>query len=169
MDDPSKIVRNEKGQFVKGANLGNQWAKGCKVRSPRDVAPEDDELIELGKEMVEWVAQNKPLHLNWWYTLQKFITYEEFKMWTLKPVFLPYLQIAKSIISEHYLDKNSNLDNHMRKFLGRHYFPDGKEEEDAKTVHDANARAQAESQHEKTTIVKTISYSDHLQEEKPVD
>lgn len=99
---------------------------------PRTTSLSHDEMIELGKEMVNWVSINKPLHLSKWYTVEKGYLYEEWKAMIQIKEFLPYYETSMRIIGEQYLDKNSNVREGVSQRWQRVYFKDLKEEEDEK-------------------------------------
>ncbi len=56
---------------------------------PRQFSFPPEQMIELGKEMVAYVKQNKNtiLHLCEWYTIEKGFTYNEWKNFIQKEVF----------------------------------------------------------------------------------
>lgn len=118
--------REPDGRFAKG----NKIAVGNEGGAPRTVTPEDDELIELGEEMIRWVVENNPLHINQWYTLEKHMIYNEFQTIIAKPVFKRYYEKALTLIGSNYLDKNSNVRDCVVPRWQRHYFKDLKKEED---------------------------------------
>jgi hypothetical protein len=63
---------------------------------PRTVSFSEDEMIELGNEMVSFVTVNKKdiLHLCEWYTIEKGFTYNEWKTFIQRPEFVPYYEQA---------------------------------------------------------------------------
>jgi len=111
------------------APKGNQYAVGNKGGRQRTVTPNDEELEKLGQEMVEWVVQNKPLHLNQWYSVEKHILWDQFKRYAEKEVFRPYYEHAQALISQHYLTKDSKIEPNMKNRFARHYFKEVKEDE----------------------------------------
>ncbi len=97
---------------------------------PRDVSFPPEQMIELGKEMVQWVKDNKPLHIKQWYSIQKMFTYNQWKTMQVCKEFFPYYEQALNIISIQYIDKTSNIrDSVSHRFL-RAYFKDVREQED---------------------------------------
>lgn len=98
---------------------------------PRTVSLSPDEMIELGKEMVEWVKLNDPLHLSAWYSLEKSILESEWKQYVEKEEFRGYYEQAMRLIGQKYLDKESRVRNGVAERWLRVYFKDLKESEDS--------------------------------------
>lgn len=98
----------------------------------RTVSFSDEKMIELGQEMVEFIKKNKKtiLHLCEWYTIEKGFTYNEWKTFIQKEVFLPYYEQALKIVGLKYVDKNTNVRDGISQRWQRVYFGDLKEQED---------------------------------------
>ena len=98
----------------------------------RTVSYPDDQMIVLGMEMVNYVKKNKKtiLHLSEWYTIEKGFTYNEWKTFIQREVFIPYYEQALRIIGLKYVDKNSNVRDGISQRWQRIYFGDLKEQED---------------------------------------
>ena len=75
---------------------------------PRTTSFSEDEMIELGIEMVDFVRKNKKtiLHLSEWYTIEKGFTYNEWKTFIQKPEFLPYYEQALKIVGLKYVSQS---------------------------------------------------------------
>jgi len=99
---------------------------------PRDVSFSENEMVELGKEMVLWITenQNSVLHLSEWYTIHKMFTYKQWKTFIQRAEFMPYYDAALKIVGKKYLDKDSNVRNGISERWFRVYFGDLREEED---------------------------------------
>lgn len=112
---------------------------------PRVFSFSEKEMIELGKEMVEYVKKNKKtiLHLCEWYTIEKGFTYNEWKNFIQKPEFLPYYEQALKIVGLKYVDKNTNVRDGISQRWQRVYFKDLKEQEDIDADADAARKASA--------------------------
>lgn len=112
---------------------------------PRTVSFSEDEMIELGNEMVSFVTVNKKdiLHLCEWYTIEKGFTYNEWKTFIQRPEFVPYYEQALKIVGLKYVDKNSNVRDGISQRWQRVYFGDLKESEDADMDAEAARRAAA--------------------------
>jgi len=112
---------------------------------PRTVSFSEDEMIELGNEMVSFVTVNKKdiLHLCEWYTIEKGFTYNEWKTFIQRPEFVPYYEQALKIVGLKYVDKNSNVRDGISQRWQRVYFGDLKESEDADMDAEAARRASA--------------------------
>lgn len=100
---------------------------------PRVFSFSKEEMIALGKEMVEYVKKNKKtiLHLCEWYTIEKGYTYNEWKNFIQKEEFFPYYEQALKIVGLKYVDKNSNVRDNISPRWQRIYFGDLREGEDA--------------------------------------
>ena len=98
----------------------------------RTVSFTDEKMMELGEEMVEYVKKNKKtiLHLCEWYTIEKGFTYNEWKTFIQKEVFLPYYEQALKIVGLKYVDKSSNVRDSISQRWQRIYFGDLREGED---------------------------------------
>lgn len=99
---------------------------------PRTVSLPPDEMITLGKEMVDWIKLNKPLHISKWYSIEKEILDSEWETMIKRPEFVGYYEIGMKLIGEQYLDKNSNVREGASQRWQRVYFKDLAREEDDK-------------------------------------
>jgi hypothetical protein len=99
----------------------------------RTVSFADDQMIELGEEMVSFVIKNKKtiLHLSEWYTIEKGFTYNQWKTFIQRDVFIPYYEQALKIVGLKYVDKKSNVRDSISQRWQRIYFGDLREGEDA--------------------------------------
>jgi len=99
---------------------------------PREFSYPPEKMIELGKEMVAYVQENKKtiLHLSEWYTILKGYTYNEWKNFIQLEEFLPYYEQALKIVGLKYMDKNSNVRDSISQRWQRIYFGDLREGED---------------------------------------
>ncbi len=120
--------------------FGNKKAIGNKGGTPRKTSFPPDEMIELGKEMVEWVKINNPLHLSEWYTIHKMFLYEEWKCFIRMPEFRPYYEQALKLVGLQYLDRDSRIRDGISQRWQRVYFKDLKEEEDDEKDADAERK-----------------------------
>ncbi len=120
--------------------FGNKNAIGNKGGTPRKTSFPPDEMIELGKEMVEWVKINNPLHLSEWYTIHKMFLYEEWKCFIRMPEFRPYYEQALKLVGLQYLDRDSRIRDGISQRWQRVYFKDLKEEEDDEKDADAERK-----------------------------
>jgi hypothetical protein len=111
-----------------GGPKGNQHALGNDGGRPRTTSFSEEEMIALGKEMVDWVKANNPIHINLWYSGHKRFTYNEWKSFIQLEEFLPHYQEAMTHIGKNYLDGTINS-SIAHRFL-RLYFKDLKEIED---------------------------------------
>ncbi len=113
--------------------------------APRTVSLPPEEMIALGKEMVEYVKNNKNtiLHLCEWYTIEKGFTYKQWKTFIQKQEFVPYYEQGLKIVGLKYVDKNSNVRDGISQRWQRIYFGDLKEQEDIDA--DANELRKAAS------------------------
>lgn len=112
---------------------------------PRTVSFSEEEMIELGKDMVKYVTEHKDtiLHLSEWYTIKKMFTYKEWKTFIQRLEFIPYYEQALRIVGYKYLDKHSNVRDGISQRWQRIYFGDLKEGEDADADAEAERKAKA--------------------------
>lgn len=110
---------------------------------PRKVSLPPKEMIALGKEMIEWVKKNKPLHLSQWYCIEKGYTDSEWDTMHVCPEFFPYYEQALKMVGIQYLAKDSNVSDSIKQRWQRVYFKDLRREEDEKTAFEAKTRADA--------------------------
>ncbi len=131
---------------------------------PREIAPPPEEVIELGKEMVNWVIENEPyiLHLSDWYTLTKMFTYNYWKLLIKLEEFRPYYEKALKIVGRKYLDKDSKVRNGVAERWQRVYFADLREQEDA-DLDAASERAKKVAEIDPTKSVASLCAKEHTQ------
>lgn len=119
---------------------------------PRTTSLPPEEMIELGKEMIEWVDKNKPLHLSQWYTITKHYTYNQWKKFLEKEEFRPYYEIALKLVGMQYLDKDSKIREGISQRWQRVYFKDLKEEEDETAKYTSDLRKNENKSENKNLI-----------------
>jgi len=111
---------------------------------PRTTSPPKEDLIKLGQEMVDWVERNDPIHLSQWYTLEKLLTYRQWKAIIQHEEFLPYYEKALKIIGIKYID--GTIHPSIAQRWQRIYFSDLKEEEDESLKFREEVKANSNSQ-----------------------
>jgi len=94
--------------------IGNQYAKGCLTSGrPRTAIPQSDELIELGKDLVEWASEKhkkgEPLRVRFceWYTDRGFVR-KQWESFRDLPEFIWYYEKARTIMASRYVDGTVN-------------------------------------------------------------
>lgn len=112
---------------------------------PREVSYPPEKMIELGKEMVNYVKKNKEtiLHLSEWYTIEKGYTYNEWKTFIQREEFIPYYEQALKIVGLKYVDKSSNVRDSISQRWQRIYFGDLREGEDEDAANNELRKAAA--------------------------
>jgi hypothetical protein len=112
---------------------------------PRTVSFCEDDMMVLGREMVDYVKRNKAdiLHLSEWYTIERGFTYKEWRTFILRAEFVPYYEQALKIVARKYLDKSSNVKDGIAHRWLRVYFADLKECEDNDADKEAARKADA--------------------------
>ena len=113
---------------------------------PRTSSPSKEELIELGKDLVEWASEQTtkkdPIRVRFcdWYTDRGFIRkqWEDFRD---KPEFSWYYEKARSLMALRYIDGTVNQ-SIAHRYL-RIYDPEMKdsEDQDADVAEERKARA----------------------------
>lgn len=112
---------------------------------PRTTSPEPEELIALGKEMVQWVIQHDPLHLSAFYSLEKNYLYEEWETIIKRPEFVGYYQQAMQLVGQKYLAKDSPIEPSLKQRWARVYFKDLRRDEDQKLREDLERAKELET------------------------
>ncbi len=92
--------------------------------APRTESGSPEEMIELGKEMVDWVKKHSPLHLSQWYSIEKEFTQKQWDTISRCQDFFPYYERAMRIIGIKYLDKGSNVRDNISNRWQAIYFGD---------------------------------------------
>lgn len=119
--------------------------------APRTVTPPEEEMIALGKEMIDWVSRNRPLHINQWYSVHKGILWETYKEYCRRAEFAPYNERALAIIGENYINGTVNA-SIAHRFM-RHYFKDIKEDENELITF----KAEQQGKQDRKTATETIT------------
>ena len=137
---------------------------------PRTVSFTEEEMIELGEEMVTFVKKNKKtiLHLCEWYTIEKGFTYKEWKTFIQRAEFVPYYEQALKIVGLKYMDKNSNVRDGISNRWQRVYFGDLKENEDETADADAARKASALKSEAKAIEEERLKVLEEVQRNKKV-
>lgn len=99
---------------------------------PRTSIPEKEELIELGKDLLEWASTKKKgeLRARWceWYACKHFFLRKQWKRMVDTEEFRPYYEAAQPYLAEKWIDGTINQ-SIAHRYL-RIYDPDLKENED---------------------------------------
>jgi len=133
--------------------------------APRTVCPPPDEMIELGKQMVQWIKDNPQcLHVSAWYSCEMFITRNTWDQMIEKKEFQPYYEMALSIIAQKYLDKDSNVREGVSQRWQRSYFRDLKKIEDQDKQDDIMRQKELASSVEEDVLKNTQAMNDQLAE-----
>lgn len=89
---------------------------------PRSVSLPPEEMINLGKEMVEWVIRNNPIHIKQWYSIEKGFLFSEWDTMQQCPEFFPYYEQAMNLVSLNYI--NGTINPSIAQRFMRIYFKD---------------------------------------------
>ena len=99
---------------------------------PRTSVPEDEELIKLGEDLVQWASEKKKgeLRCRWceWFARRHFFIRAQWKHMIEKESFRPYYEMAKSYLGDKYIDGTINASIAQR-YL-KIYDPEVRESED---------------------------------------
>lgn len=122
---------------------------------PRTVTFSDDEMENLGQEMLDWIiARPETLHLSQWYTIEKMFTYNEWKTFLQCKKFLPYYEKALKLVGLNYLNKDSKVRDGISQRWQRVYFKDLRESEDQDAEEEAERKKSIESSKPSQVVVK---------------
>lgn len=130
---------------------------------PRTVSLSPEEMIELGKEMVEWVMGNNPIHLSMWYCIEKGYTESEWDTMSKKPEFVQYYEQALKLVGYNYISKNSDVEPSIKQRWQRVYFKDLKAEENETKAYEARLKAQADLQAHSQYVAQHVMTMDYLE------
>jgi hypothetical protein len=112
---------------------------------PRTAVPEKDDLIELGKDLLDWASEKKKgeLRCRWceWYAKKHFFVRSQWKHMIEKPEFRPYYEASQAYLSEKWIDGTINQ-SIAHRYL-RLYDPELKEHEDIDADIEAKRKADA--------------------------
>ena len=124
--------------------LGNKRALGNEGGRPRTVSPPPEDLIALGKEMIEFVLdrKNKVLHITEFWLVYKGFTEKQWDTFQERPEFITYYKQAIKIIGKRYLDGTVNASIAQRWL--RSYYQDLTKREDNEAKADAALRKEIE-------------------------
>jgi hypothetical protein len=132
----------------------------------RTVSLPPEEMINLGEEMIAWIKTHPEiLHLSEWYTIEKMITYNEWKTMIVKEEFFPYYELALKLVGKKYLDKTSNIRDGISQRWQRVYFKDLKEQEDQDADEDAIRKKSIEGAKQSTyniTVPHDLAAGSHI-------
>lgn len=126
------------------APKGNKYGVGH--GRPRKVVPEDDELIELGKDLVRWATETTDewrVQYCQWYNSHGFLE-KHWKLMIQKESFRLYYEQARTALSKNYMNGTINQ-SIAHRFL-RLYCPDVKEEENEFEAYKSSLRAKENEQ-----------------------
>lgn len=113
---------------------------------PRTLIPEKEELIELGKQLVEWASsphkRGEPIRVRFcdWYTDQGFVR-KQWEAFRDHPDFNWYYEKARSLMAIRYVDGTVNQ-SIAHRYL-RMYDPELRDDEDLTADKDAIRKASA--------------------------
>jgi hypothetical protein len=112
---------------------------------PRTSVPEKNELIELGKDLLQWASEKKKgeLRCRWceWYSRKHFFIRAQWKHMIEKPEFRPYYESAQGYLADRWIDGTINQ-SIAHRYL-RLYDPDLRENEDIDSDNEAARKANA--------------------------
>lgn len=138
---------------------------------PRTAIPEKEELIELGKQLVEWASKknqkNEPIRVRFcdWYTDQGFIR-KQWEHMREKPEFQWYYEKARSLMALRYVDGTVNQ-SIAHRYL-RMYDPELRDDEDKSADIDAIRKASALKSEAKALEEERAKVLDEVQRNKRV-
>jgi len=138
--------------------------------TPRTVSLSENEMIELGKEMTNFIKKNKKtvLHLSEWYTIEKGFTYNEWKTFIQRAEFIPYYEQSLKIVGLKYLDKTSNVQDSISQRWQRVYFGDVRESEDIDSDAEAARKANALKSESKAIEEERLKVLEEVQRHKRI-
>lgn len=97
---------------------------------PRTTSLPPEEMDKLGQEMIQWVAENDPIHLSQFYSLYKGFTDSQWDAMSRLEQFIPYYEQALKMVGYKYLRKDSEIEPSLKHRWQRVYFKDVRKRED---------------------------------------
>ena len=154
-----KSGRDEKGRFVDG----NKFATRSKHNGrKRTCSPTDEDFHKLGKELIEWAKvddeENPRLQFPEFYSLVKHILREDWKSIIQAPVFLPYYEQAKALLSKRCV--NGMMEKSFGHRFLRLYTPEIVESENAELKYKSDL-AVKEAQEQAKTLAELAKASEN--------
>jgi len=125
------------------APIGNKFAVGHGKGRPRTVCPDDEELIALGEDLVQWAALPESTRFCQWYTSKWYIE-SDWDSFRIKDVFFPYYERARTLLGDKYINGTVNPSIAQR-FL-RIYTPEVKKDENELLKYKAELAKEAMTQ-----------------------
>ena len=114
---------------------------------PRTSIPEKQELIELGKDLLEWASTKVKgeLRCRWceWYAKKHFFIRAQWKHMIEKPEFRPYYEAAQPYLADRFIDGTINA-SIAHRYL-RMYDPELRADEDQTADAEAARKAHQRS------------------------
>lgn len=144
---------------------GNQYAKGHGFGRPRKIPQSDDELEQIGIELIDWCHADPINNLTFaLFHTQYGILRKEWKCIIQIPVFLPFYEQARAILSINFL--NGNVNPSIAHRYIRIYDRDVAEEEDEVTKLKSGAVVEAmmnSAELKEQTVLGLIKQADRLE------
>lgn len=131
---------------------------------PRTTSLSSKDMIDLGKEMVEWVIENQPIHLSKWYTVHKDFTDSQWDAFRKCPEFIHYYTKALKIVGYQYIDKDSKVDVRIKDRWLRVYFKDLRDQEDDDSRYMSKLKAQEQNAASETDSKKLDALTNQISE-----
>ena len=135
---------------------------------PRTSIPDDEELIKLGEDLVEWASTKKKgeLRCRWceWYACKHFFIRKQWKRMVDTEAFRPYYEIAQSYLAEKWIDGTINQ-SIAHRYL-RIYDPELKENEDLDSDMESFRKANALKNEAKAIEEEKLKVLEEIQRNK---
>jgi hypothetical protein len=121
---------------------------------PRTTVPESEEIIELGKDLVEWASTEVEgeLRCRWceWYSIKHFMLRKVWKRLVDTPEFRPYYEIAQGLLGKRWID-GSIHQSIAQRYL-RVYDAELRESEDFDLTNKVRLEAEAKKSNDENKI-----------------
>lgn len=112
---------------------------------PRTVCPEHDELVELGKDLLQWATEEtNELRCRFcqWYSLKHMILGRVWDLMIEKAEFHGYYESARAALAQRYM--NGAVNPSIAHRFVRIYMPEVKRDEEEKARFEAELKAKVE-------------------------
>jgi len=126
---------------------------------PRVQLPPDEKVVELGKDLVQWAAEetdDKRTAFSFWYALKHNLIREEWKALLKLDLFRPYYEKARASLAKKL--HNDELEKGLTHRYLRLYDREIADEEDEKARFDADLK-KLDPEQARELLIKVIDYS----------
>ena len=135
------------------------------VGRPRTTTPNDEELIELGKDLLQWATEETDelrCRFPEWYCLKQGFIKKQWDLMLQKETFRSYYEMAQAALAKRYMNGTINP-SIAHRFL-RIYTPEVKDDEDTLLKYQSDLKAKEELAVSEADVKRHDSMMEQLRE-----